>query len=64
MKPGVTIMHTYPYIEHTQTRQRITCTSIAQAIKEFYRQWRDSDGAIPWVIVSDGRVITEEDLRV
>jgi hypothetical protein len=56
-------MHTFPYLEHTRTRQRITCTSIAKAITEFYYQWRDSDGAIPWVIVSDGQVITEEDLR-
>ena len=29
----------------------ISCGSYERAIKEFYRQWRDDDGSIPWEIV-------------
>jgi hypothetical protein len=42
---------------------RIHCRTWTQALGEFYSQWRDETGAIPWVIVADGHTITEEDLR-
>jgi hypothetical protein len=51
------------YLQHTRDNVRITCHSWTQALNIFYRQWWDPDGSIPWVIVSDGQVITEEDLR-
>jgi hypothetical protein len=42
---------------------RIGCRSLSEAISEFYCQWRAADGSIPWVIISDGSIITEADLR-
>jgi hypothetical protein len=55
-------MHTI-YLEHLTDGTRITCRTWTQALGEFYSQWRAEDGSIPWVIVSDGHTITEEDLR-
>jgi len=38
------------YLEHQRENKRITCRSYDHALREFYFQWRDGDGSIPWTI--------------
>lgn len=38
------------YLQHKQEYKFITCKSYEQALKKFYRQFRDIDGSIPWTI--------------
>ena len=38
------------YLEHKRELKIITCNSYEQAIKEYFYQWRDDDGSIPWTI--------------
>lgn len=42
------------YLEHFRENKRITRPDFESARTEFYRQWRDSDGSIPWRIICDG----------
>ena len=38
------------YLKHKRENRRITCRSHRECVIEFYRQWRDADGSIPWTI--------------
>lgn len=38
------------YLEHIKEYKFISCSSYEHAIKELYRQWREQDGSIPWLI--------------
>jgi len=38
------------YLEHKRDHRFITCYSYQQAIKEYYNQYRDPDGSIPWTV--------------
>jgi hypothetical protein len=42
------------YLKHKRENRRISCNSRAQAISDFYYQWRDDDGSIPWTIEWEG----------
>jgi len=35
---------------HKREYKFISCNSYEQALREFYMQWRDVDGSIPWDI--------------
>lgn len=35
---------------HKRENKFISCNSHEQAVKEFYRQYRDEDGSIPWTM--------------
>lgn len=38
------------YLRHKRENRIICCQSWSQATAEFYMQWRDEDGSIPWTI--------------
>jgi hypothetical protein len=38
------------YLAHIREYKFISCSSYQQALNEYYRQWRDTDGYIPWTI--------------
>lgn len=38
------------YLQHKRENRRVSCRSKFGAIVEFYRQWRDDDGSIPWTV--------------
>lgn len=38
------------YLMHKREYKFISCASYNQVVNEYYRQWRDSDGSIPWEI--------------
>jgi hypothetical protein len=37
-------------LQHNRSNTQITCRSYDEALRLFYRQWRDLDGSIPWQI--------------
>lgn len=41
------------YLQHKRENRRITCQTYEQAVREFFYQWRDPDGSIPWIIEQD-----------
>ena len=43
----------YWYLQHKRANRRISCKSRETMIAEFYRQWRDVDGSIPWVMTME-----------
>jgi hypothetical protein len=57
----MTAMHYLESIDNPH--HRINCQSFYDALMTFYSQWRAYGGSIPWVIVSEGQTITEEDLQ-
>jgi hypothetical protein len=39
------------YLQHKRDQWRIlTCITYSRAVSEYFRQWRDPDGSIPWTI--------------
>jgi hypothetical protein len=38
------------YLAHTREYKFISCNSYEQAVNEYYRQYRDDDGSLPWTI--------------
>ena len=38
------------YLQHKRENRVIHCRDYQQALSDFYRQWRDPDGSIPWTI--------------
>jgi hypothetical protein len=38
------------YLVHIREYKFISCNSYEQAVNEYYRQYRDDDGSIPWTI--------------
>lgn len=38
------------YLAHTREYKFISCKSYEHAVNEYYRQYRDADGSIPWII--------------
>lgn len=50
------------YLTHKRTNDRINCRTFTEALREFYRQYRDIDGSIPWIIVDGPNEYTETDL--
>ena len=39
---------------HKHENKVISCYSYEQALSEYYRQWREPDGSIPWTISQFG----------
>jgi hypothetical protein len=37
-------------LHHKRESRTITCVSFKQAQREFFFQWRDPDGSIPWLL--------------
>lgn len=44
-------------LEHTTEHRFISCNSLQQAITEYYRQYRNFDGSIPWQIVYNDQIV-------
>lgn len=36
------------YLIHRREQQFISCKSFDDMIKQYFMQWRDNDGTIPW----------------
>ena len=38
------------YLQHKRENRTISCRTREQCVYEYYRQWRDADGSIPWTM--------------